>query len=64
MFKCKLCERSFKKEITLSKHITGEGQVGFVFAVRPGRQKKAKEMREEWRNDKMDGKTTKKIIRN
>ena len=62
-FKCNKCDCSFKKEITLTKHKNtkhnpkpsniqelGEGQFGFVFDVRPGKEKEAEELRFEWKN--------------
>ena len=59
-FRCNKCDCSFKKEITLTKHKNtkhhnkpsniqelGEGQFGFVFDVRPGKEKEAEELRFE-----------------
>ena len=56
-FKCDQCDCTFTKEITLKKHKNtqhgqlhnklGEGQFGFVFDVRPGKEDEAEELREE-----------------
>ena len=63
-FKCDQCNCTFKKQITLKKHKNtkhsqpqkklGVGQFGYVFDVRPGKQDKAKALREEWRNDDVE----------
>ena len=64
--KCDLCDASFKKRITLEKHKNtkhkhsysssnkklGEGQFGFAFDVRPGKEADAEALRLEWREQK------------
>ena len=76
-FRCKKFDCSFKKEITLTKHINtkhnnklnniqqlGEGQFGFVFEVRPGKEKEAEELRFEWKHKEKTEITTKENIDN
>ena len=56
--KCYQCDCTFKKDITLqndknTKHAEsqkelGDGQFGFVFDVRPGKEKGAELLRNEW----------------
>ena len=76
-FRCNKCDCSFKKEITLTKHKNtkhhnkpsniqelGEGQFGFVFDVRPGKEKEAEELRFEWKHKEKTEITTKENIDN
>ena len=67
-FKCDMCTSSFKKKITLEKHKNikhskiycisnkkiGEGQFGFAFDTRPGKEAEADELRLEWREKMKD----------
>ena len=67
-FKCDKCDSSFKKNITLEKHKNtkhsknnstsnrkiGEGQNGFAFDVRPGKESEAEELRLEWKEKKKE----------
>ena len=70
-FRCNKCDCSFKKEVTLTKHKNtkhnnkppnirelGEGQFGFMFDVRPGKEKQAKELRFEWKRKENNEITT------
>lgn len=70
-FKCDMCDSTFKKKITLEKHKNtkhnindcstkkkiGEGQFGFSFDVRPGKEAEAEDMRLEWKEQKKDSNT-------
>ena len=67
-FKCDRCGATFRREITLEKHKNdkhdtnycsntkniGEGNFGFAFDVRSGKEAAAEEMRQEWSEKKKD----------
>ena len=75
--KCNMCEYTCKKEVTLRKHRNakhghtslyknkdlGKGEFGFVFDVRPGKEKEAEDMRLEWKKEKRNEDNTKKDCR-
>ena len=75
-FKCDMCNSRFKKKITLEKHKNtkhgknnlsvkiGEGQFGFTFDVRPGKETEAEELRTEWREERKDDNTNEKNTTN
>ena len=72
-----MCEYTGKKEVTLRKHqntkhgptnldknkVLCQGEFGFVFDVRPWKEKEAEDMRLQWRKEKRNEDNTKKDCR-